>query len=121
MSSLTDRVYELTIMLAEELSPRQSATEEELRGAMFLSDEMTDLGYVVEIQDFEVSEAAPSGSLEVLPGTDGNEPSVTFSRRGGETHRIFFLPFEPLKVGQTQGELGVRWTRRRRRFRGSRR
>ncbi len=105
VSSLTDRVYELTIMLAEELSPRQSATEEELRGAMFLSDEMTDLGYVVEIQDFEVSEAAPSGSLEVLPGTDGNEPSVTFSRRGGETHRIFFLPFEPLKVGQTQGEL----------------
>ena len=35
VASLTDRAYELTIMLAEELSPRQSATEEELEAAMY--------------------------------------------------------------------------------------
>ena len=105
VDSLSTRAYELTIMLAEDLSPRQSASEEELRGAMFLLDKMTDLGYVVEIQDFEVTEATSSGSLEVLPGSGGTEPSVTFSRRDGETHRIFFLPFEPFKTGQTQGEM----------------
>ncbi len=72
---------------------------------MFLSNEMTDLGYMVEIQDFEVTEATSSGSLEVLPGSDGSEPSVSFSRRDGDTRRIFFLPFEPFKIGQTQGEM----------------
>lgn len=105
VSSLTDRVYELTVMLANELSPRQSATEEELLAAEFLLEEMEDLGYEVEIQDFEVTEAGASGSLEVLPGSDGSEPSVTFSRRDDDTQRIFFLPFEPIKIGQTQGEM----------------
>ena len=103
--SLSSRAYDLTIMLANEMSPRQSATEEELRGAMFLSKEMTGLGYMVEIQDFEVTEATSSGSLEVLPGSDGSGPSVSFSRRDGDSHRIFFLPFEPFKIGQTQGEM----------------
>ena len=105
VDSLSDRAYELTVFLAEALSPRQSATDEELRGAMFLLDEMSDLGYAVQIQDFEVTEATSSGSLEVLPGSDGSEPSVTFSRRSGDTHRIYFLPFEPLKIGQTQGKM----------------
>ena len=68
VASLTDRVYELTIMLAEELSPRQSATDEELEAAMFLLAEMRELGYEVELQDFEVTEAGASGSIEVLPG-----------------------------------------------------
>ncbi|MCY4474822.1 MAG: M28 family metallopeptidase [Chloroflexi bacterium] len=103
--SLSSRAYDLTIMLANEMSPRQSATEEELRGAMFLSNEMTGLGYMVEIQDFEVTETTSSGSLEVLPGSDGSGPSVSFSRRDGDSHRIFFLPFEPFKIGQTQGEM----------------
>ena len=72
---------------------------------MFLSNEMTGLGYMVEIQDFEVTEATSSGSLEVLPGSDGSGPSVSFSRRDGDSQRIFFLPFEPFKIGQTQGEM----------------
>ena len=105
LESLSSRAYDLTIMLAEEMSPRQSATKEELRGAMFLSNEMTDLGYMVEIQDFEVTEATSSGSIEVLPGSDGSSPSVSFSRRDGDTRRIFFLPFEPFKIGQTRGEM----------------
>ena len=72
---------------------------------MFLSNEMADFGYIVEIQDFEVTEATSSGSLEVLTRTGGSEPSVSFSRRDGDTPRIFFLPFEPFKIGQTQGEM----------------
>ncbi len=105
LGSLTARVYDLTIFLAEELSPRQSATDEELRAADFLLEEMDDLGYEVEVQDFEVFDAGPSGTLEVLAGSDGRAPGVTFSRRDGDTHRIFFLPFQPLKTGKATGEM----------------
>ena len=73
--SLTDRVYELTMMLAEELSPRQSATDEELEAAMYLFGEMEELGYEVEIQDFEVTEANAAGSdrgaRQILPNGGG--------------------------------------------------
>ncbi len=103
--SLADRVYELTIMLAEELSPRQSATEEELEAAMYLSAEMEELGYEVEMQDFEVTEAWGSGRLEILPDSEGGEPNVKFSRRDGETERIFFVPFDPFKPGIVEGEM----------------
>ena len=105
LASLTDRVYELTIMLADELSPRQSATEEELEAAMYLVGEMKELGYEVQIQDFEVTEAGPSGSIEVMASLDGGEPAVMFSRRDGDTSRIFFWPFEPVKTGEIEGEL----------------
>ena len=104
VSSLTDRVYELTMMLAEELSPRQSATEEELEAAMYLSAEMEELGYEVEVQNFEVTEAWGSGRLEILPESEGGEPNLRFSRRDGDTERIFFVPFEPLKSGIVEGE-----------------
>ena len=105
LASLADRTYELTIMLAEELSPRQSATEEELEAAMYLLAEMEELGYEVEIQDFEVTEANAAGSIEVLGGEDGSGPSVKFSRPDGDTARIFFVPFEPVMTGEIEGEL----------------
>ncbi len=105
VSSLTNRVYELTMMLAEELSPRQSATEEELEAAMYLLEGMEELGYEVAIQDFEVTEADASGSIEVLDSGDGGGPSVKFSRSGGATARIFYLPFEPVKTGRVEGKL----------------
>lgn len=105
VSSLTDRVYELTIMLAEELSPRQSATEEEFEAAMYILAEMEELGYEVEIQDFEVTEANAAGSIEVLDSGDGGEPSVKFSRSDGATARVFYLPFEPAMTGMVTGEL----------------
>ena len=105
VSSLTDRVYELTIMLAEELSPRQSATEEELEAAMYLLGEMEELGYEVEIQDFEVTEANAAGSIEVLDSGDGGGPSVKFWRSDGAKARIFYLPFEPVMTGRVKGEL----------------
>ena len=105
LASLTERAYELTIMLANELSPRQSATDEELKAAMYLLSEMEELGYEVDIQAFEVTEASAAGSIEVMAGTGGGEPEVVFSRRSGDTSRIFFLPFEPVKTGQVEGEM----------------
>ena len=92
-------------MLAEELSPRQSATAEELRAAMFLLDEMEALGYTAELQQFEVTEASPGGSIEVLVGEGEESPRVRFSGPDGDTSRIFYLPFEPPKTGSVQGEL----------------
>ncbi len=105
LASLTDRAYELTIMLAEKLSPRQSATEEELEAAMYLLAEMEELGYEVESQDFEVTEANAAGSIEVLGGVNGSGPNVKFSRPDGDTARIFFVPFEPVMTGKIEGEL----------------
>ena len=105
LASLTERAYELTVMLANELSPRQSATDEELKAAMYLLAEMEELGYEVDIQAFEVTEASAAGSIEVMADIDDGEPEVVFSRRSGDTSRIFFLPFEPVKTGQVEGEM----------------
>ena len=105
LDELERRVHDLTLMLAEELSPRQSATEEELRAAEFLMEQISELGYDTTLQDFEVTEAWGSGRLEILPEAKGGEPNVKFSRRDGETERIFFVPFDPLKSGIVEGEM----------------
>ena len=105
VAELTERVYELAIWLAEELSPRQSATNEELQAAEYLLAELADLGYEVVLQDFEVDEAFGGGWIGVLPGPGNDEPAVTFSSDDGDTPQTYFLPFEPLKSGRVQGEL----------------
>ena len=43
-------------MLADELSPRQSATDEELAAAKFFADKFSEWGYDVELQEFDVVE-----------------------------------------------------------------
>ncbi len=105
LDKLGYRAYGMALTLADEHSPRQSATDEELEAAMFLSGAMDRLGYETSVQEFEVTEAWASGSLEVLPDEDGDELDVTFRRRDGNTARIPVLPFEPLKVGIVEGEL----------------
>ncbi len=105
LESLTERTYELAVFLAEELSPRQSATDEELVAAQHLLEEMENLGYETVLQDFEVTEAFASGTLELIPGPDGDEPSLVFGDVHDESHRIFFLPFTPAKTGIVEGEL----------------
>ena len=105
LDKLGYRAYGMALTLADAHSPRQSATDEELEAAMFLSGAMARLGYETSLQEFEVTEAWASGSLEVLPDEEGAEPDVTFKRRDGDTARIPVLPFEPLKVGIVEGEL----------------
>ena len=105
LGKLGYRAYSMALVLADAHSPRQSATDEELKAAMFLSAAMGRLGYETVIQDFEVTEAWASGSLEVLPDEEGDELDVTFRRRDGDTARIPVLPFEPLRVGIVEGEL----------------
>ena len=43
-------------MLADELSPRESATDEELAAAKFLAGKFSEWGYDVELQEFDVVE-----------------------------------------------------------------
>ena len=105
LDKLGYRAYGIALTLADAHSPRQSATDEELKAAMFLSAAMARLGYETSVQEFEVTEAWSSGSLEVLPDEESDELDVTFRRRDGDTARIPVLPFEPLKVGIVEGEL----------------
>ena len=105
LDKLGYRAYGMALTLADAHSPRQSATDEELKAAMFLSGAMARLGYETSVQEFEVTEAWASGSLEVLPDEEGDELDVTFRRRDGDTARIPVLPFEPLRVGIVEGEL----------------
>ena len=50
------RAWEWAFTLAEDLSPRASATDEELRAANYLSDTLEGWGYEVELQPFEAFE-----------------------------------------------------------------
>ena len=62
---LAKKVWDTAVMLAEELSPRESATDEELRAAEYFADRFSGWGYEVELQDFEAVEiggANPVGS-----------------------------------------------------------
>ena len=47
---LAVKVWDTAVMLAEELSPRESATEEELRAAEYLADQFSGWGYEVGLQ-----------------------------------------------------------------------
>ena len=55
--------------LVRELSPRESATEQELKAAEFLAREFDALGYATEIQPFDVERLSPeSSSLTIANG-----------------------------------------------------
>ena len=56
--------------LVRELSPRESATEQELKAAEFLANEFGELGYSTDIQPFDVERISPeSSSLTIANGT----------------------------------------------------
>ena len=59
-------------MLAEELSPRASATHQESEAALFLADLFEVWGYEVELQEFD----APSTSLFYVTGFDVLTPKA---------------------------------------------
>ena len=53
-------------MLAEELSPRESATSQELEAALFFADDFSALGYEVEFQNFDAFELFYAVRFNVL-------------------------------------------------------
>ena len=67
--------------LVREFSPRESATEQELKAAEFLAKEFGELGYSTKIQPFEVERISlESSSLTIVNGTQ--EPIEVVPLRG---------------------------------------
>lgn len=104
VESLADRVWNLAMMLAVDLSPRESATDEELAAALYLADEFSDLGYETEIVPFEVTEGFPRGTLSPVT-LDGDESLLMFDTFGGPTPYVRGLPVQPIFEGTASGEL----------------
>lgn len=102
--SLADRVWNLAMILAEDLSPRESATAEELAAAVYLAGEFSDLGYETEIVPFEVTEGFPRGTLSPVQ-SDGDESLLMFDTFGGPTPYVRGLPVQPIFEGTASGEL----------------
>ena len=78
-SQATDTLFEEKTFsflkhLTAEFSPRESATDQELAAALFLRNRMTELGYNVSIQDFDVTmlltDTALMSNVEFSPGSE---------------------------------------------------
>ncbi len=92
---LADKVWDTAVMLAEELSPRESAKEEELMAAEYLAGRFSGWGYEVEMQDFEAVEISRATRLVVTGPGDAVEGLARLGYRDGEGVWIFALPAEP--------------------------
>ncbi len=91
-------------MLAEDLSPRESATEEELVAAEFLAEEFDRLGYNVVISPFVVTDGWPIGAMsEVTSGSD--DEAILFDTFAGPSPEVQGIPVEPVVEGDAEGEL----------------
>ena len=81
--------------MAEELSPRESATEEELRAAEFLADQFSGWGYDVGLQEFEAVEIGRANRLVVLGPGDAVAALSRLGYREGDRVWIFAFPVDP--------------------------
>ena len=102
------RVWQTALFLAEELSPRESATDEELAAANYLAGELSELGYEVDLQPFEAVELYNVSRLAV------HTPNVAFTDAPGEHPYaaqawLFAMPLDPASFEReerrTPGEL----------------
>ena len=82
-------------MLAEELSPRESATDEELRAAEFLADQFSGWGYDVGLQEFEAVEIGRANRLVVLGPGDAVAALSRLGYREGDRVWMFAFPVDP--------------------------
>ena len=67
VSRFADETWAFLQKLTQEMSPRQSATDEEEAAAEYLRQELESLGYEVELQPFTFERMAPERALQ-LPG-----------------------------------------------------
>lgn len=95
-ASLGERAWEATLALAEELSPRESGTEEELRAAEWLADRFSVWGYEVWMEEFEVIELFEAVGLVIdLPEDwEGDDPTF-WERPTGREVWVVALPVDP--------------------------
>ena len=98
------------MMLAEDLSPRQSATDQELDAALFLADEFEEWGYEVELQEFD----APDTSLfyvtdfSVLTPDTVYPYEVEYTYHNDQYNTVFYtLPLDPTSLTARQADSAV--------------
>ena len=92
---LAQKVWDTAVMLAEELSPRESATDEELRAAEYLAGQFSGWGYEVGLQDFEAVEISRATRLVVTGPGDAVEGLARLGFRDGEGVWMFAFPADP--------------------------
>ena len=92
---LAMKVWNTVVMLAEELSPRESATEEELRAAEWLAGRFSGWGYEVGLQDFEAVEIGGATRLVVLGPGDAVAGLSRLGYREGDRVWMFAFPVDP--------------------------
>ena len=92
---LATKVWDTAVMLAEELSPRESATDEELRAAEFLADQFSGWGYDVGLQEFEAVEIGRANRLVVIGPGDAVAALSRLGYREGDRVWMFALPVDP--------------------------
>ena len=68
VSRFADETWAFLQKLTEEMSPRQSATDEEEAAAEYLRQELESLGYEVELQPFTFERMAPERALRLPDG-----------------------------------------------------
>ena len=92
--SLADRAWNTTLSLAAELSPRESATGQEMAAAQLLAERLTRIGYQVEIQPFDAVELFGAARLAVpmswVPFGHPTEPDPR-----PDVVRMFAMPLDP--------------------------
>ena len=81
--SLSDSSLTYLSELVQELGPRESATEQELKAAEYLMARFTDLGYSPELQKFEQASQTASLAIDAPEGTGVGE--IRASPLGGST------------------------------------
>ncbi len=86
------RVWQRAVMLAEELSPRESATDEEREAALFFADEFSNWGYDVEIQEFDAVQFSVLTSNVI-------GPEVRYVRWLDGGSLVFSLPLDAASLG----------------------
>ena len=105
-----DRVWQMAVMLAEDLSPRESATDQELEAALFLSDQFEGWEYEVELQEFD----APDTSLFYITDFSVLTPDimhlheVEYAYHNDQPGISFFtLPLDPASLTPGQADSAV--------------
>ena len=105
-----DRVWQMAVMLAEDLSPRESATDQELEAAMFLAGQFKEWGYEVELQEFD----APDTSIFYVTGFSVLTPDTVYPYEVEYTYlddqyntAFFTLPLDPGSLTPGQADSAV--------------
>lgn len=93
--SLGERAWETTLMLAQELSPRESATEEELKAAEWLAGRFSGWGYEVGLEEFEAIEISEAASLMIRVPERSDVGRILLGRAPGEEVWMFAFPVDP--------------------------